>query len=236
MGSCRHSEKEGGGKSNSRTIKCLESQASCSHGCRRGTEVREAGIRLVHKLSLQIMCSSAHPRYARFCSGPTHTNTLAQACLYTHTLACPEWFPQPFVMMKTSHIPQGDWTWTWLRNSGDGAEPSTGPWQGRSLARFFSYKAHCGPGLEGGLGKCERWWGHCTGTLSHPPGLRTLVFRHRHSCFPGSSMSWTQTHIRMKEICWYFLHEVVTPEVFHRNGDLGQRWTHRKMCAGEFMQ
>ena len=33
-----------------------------------------------------------------------------------------------------------------------------------------------------------------------------------------------------------FPHEVVPPEVFHRNGDLGQRGTHKQICAGEFMK
>lgn len=176
MWSCRHSEKEGGKKSNSRTIKCLVTPASCSPGGRRGTEVRDAGIRLVHKLSLQIMCSSAHPRYARFCCGSTHTNTLAQTCSYTHT-CFPRIIPTAFWDDENESYPSGGLELNMARNAWDSAEPPTGPWQGRSLAGFSSYKAYRGPGLEGGLVKCDRWLGLRAGMLSHPPGLRTLVIQ-----------------------------------------------------------
>lgn len=126
-------------------------------GAGGGTEVREAGIRLVLKLSLQIMCSSAHPRHARFCSGPTHTNTLLRpAC----TLA-------PLLAQNGSHSLCDDENESYSSGGLD-LNMAEKLWRRcraihRSLAgagawpRFSSYKAHCGPGLEGGLGKCERW-------------------------------------------------------------------------------
>lgn len=122
------------------------------------------------------MCSSAHPRHARFCCGPTHTNTLAQACSYTHT-CFPGIVPTTFCNDENESYSSGGLELNRVRNAGDCAETPTGPWQGRSLAGFSSYKAHRGPGLEGGLVKCERWWGRRAGTLSHPPGLRTLVIQ-----------------------------------------------------------
>lgn len=131
-------------------------QAGCSHGGRRGTEVREAGIRLTHKLSLQIMCSSAHSRYARFCSGPTHKHTRSGLLVHSH-LCLPRIVPTAFCDDENKSYSSGGLDLNMAEKHWRRCRTTPGPWQGRSLARFSSYKARCGPGLEGGLVKCERW-------------------------------------------------------------------------------
>ena len=235
MWSCRHSEKEGGKKSNSRTIKCLVTPASCSHGGRRGTEVREAGFRLIHRLSLQIVCSSAHPRCKILLRPYTHKHTRPSLLVYSHLLS-----------QNCSHSLLRWWEWV-VSLRGTGTEHGKKRLRQcrtthRSLARqergrIFLLQSSPWPWTRGWIG--EVWamvrasrWNAFTSSRSKDTGNSDTDT----PASLGLQGNRHKTQIRMKEICWYFPHEVVTSEAFHRNGDLGQRWTQNQICAGKFMK